>query len=513
MQNEADGATPHDNIHENMASLNAKSSANAAVSAPANEEEGEHDILALALEMQQRCTFLLDELEQFQVYVKDQGSEHDVELKVFKRGLQSEKRIIDKIAKDPSKVKNIHAWCALNSSNLSFFSALWSTAKTCSGVTGMLRRFYWLPGQTTAYINGMVNSAGLEHRKHSTLVDIVCLEGLEWVKVSSIRENRIIMDLAKAGWVGSDSSEAEEEDDNGNEPQGLSKQVEELVKAARSTRVKYRHPTVRLVLTRISSTPKIKEVAQILQQIRDMGVTVQTSETVPEPTPIAEVLHQLAVDRSKSVSDVLNIDCTILLAFVSDLSHGRVEPQDWHHQMINRQRELESKEPFLLNELWPACGSRKLVCTSTAFESLQRIIGILATKTEKRRAALLLGLDDCANLSADQLREEFQSLSEHSIPADWSLPIEVVDVDLAALRSRLPPAFNKLSESLPEINQSVFFYGWESGRTTLSSNRVAAKQIESSIEENRTSDEDRGPDVWLFQSRSLVGKEKKRRGA
>jgi hypothetical protein len=354
----------------------------------------------------------------------------------------------------------------------------------------------------------------LEHRKYSTVVDIVCQDGLEWVKVSSIREKRIIWDLAKAGWVGSDSDDEEEESDDDGEPQGLLKQAEALVKASKATRVKYRHPKVRLVLTRISSTPETKEVTQILQQIRDLGVTVQTSEDTQTPPPVADVLEKLAADRCLSMSDVLNVDCTILLAFASDLSHGQVEPEDWHNRNIAKQRALEDKDPLLPSILWPACGSRKLVCTREAAVRMQEIASVVGTETERRRTALLLNLDESSKLTLtqDQRRAEFQKLSDYTIPTDWNIPIEVVDVDITALKSTLPPAVHKISESLSEINRSVFLHGWASGMTTLSSNRAVSKEVEFTIEENRTSDEDSGPDIWLCSSRSLVGKEKERRG-
>lgn len=143
---------------------------------------------------------------------------------------------------------------------------------------------------------------------------------------------------------------------------------------------------------------------------------------------------------------------------------------------------------------------------------MQEIADTIGTESEKRRTALLLASDSGAGLTKKQTRERFQDLSDYTVPTDWCIPIDIVDVDISILKSTLPPAVNKISESLTEINQAVFLYGWSSGKTTLSSNRAVAKEIESTIEENRTSDEDSGPDIWLCSSRSLVGKEKQRRG-
>jgi len=374
-----------------------------------------------------------------------------------------------------------------------------------------LRRYFYWHGRKP-HTNGTVSTSGLDRKKRSAVVDIVCQDGLEFVKVSTILEKRIIWDLTKAGWVGSDSSEETEQSDDDDEPEGILKQAEGLVKASRDTRVRYRHPTVRLVFTRISRTPRSKEVAQILQKIRNMGITVQTSEDILDSPPVADVLDRLAPGSCASLTDVLNLDCTVLLAFVSDLSHGRVEPQDWHNGMISTQRATEAKNPLLPSKLWPVCESRKLVCTKEAATRMQEIAGIIGTSAEKRRTALLLGLDGTSEMNNDEVLEEFKTLTEYKVPADWRLPVEVVDVDFAALKSTLPPSVEKVFEALSDMNRSVFLYGWASGFTTLSSNRAVAKSIESIIEENRTSNEV-GPDIWPCSLRSLVGKEKERRGA
>jgi hypothetical protein len=72
-------------------------------------------------------------------------------------------------------------------------------------------------------------------------VDIVARNGLEWVKVSTITERRMIFDLAKSGWVEGDTSDDEDDFDS----DGLLKVVGSLVQVAKSVRMKYRNPTVR----------------------------------------------------------------------------------------------------------------------------------------------------------------------------------------------------------------------------------------------------------------------------
>ncbi len=78
-----------------------------------------------------------------------------------------------------------------------------------------------MPNQKVAFINGEVSRQGLRGKNcHNITVDIVCENGLEWVKISSDTEKRVIWDLAKNGLTGSlddDSNSEDEGSDNGNQ--------------------------------------------------------------------------------------------------------------------------------------------------------------------------------------------------------------------------------------------------------------------------------------------------------
>jgi hypothetical protein len=243
-------------------------------------------------------------------------------------------------------------------------------------------------------------------------------------------------------------------------------------------------------------------------------VLVQTSEEIANEVPsIATVLTQLSPGRFDSFSEILNIDCSVLLAFASDLSHGRVEAEHWHNKALSRQIETESEDQLLPSSLWPACGARQLVCTREAAVKMLEIVNTIGTETEKKRTALILGMEEMSQLTRKELLQEFQKLSDYPVPPEWSLPITVVDVDVSKICARLPSVCEPVLKELTPINQSVFLYGWAEGKTTISSNRTVANKIEHTIEQNRVDEEARGPDIWLTPtSRSLVGKEKQRRG-
>jgi hypothetical protein len=52
----------------------------------------------LASCMQQRCRVIIEELEQFHSYLKEQRKETRVEMRSFKSGLQGEMKLLDKVS-------------------------------------------------------------------------------------------------------------------------------------------------------------------------------------------------------------------------------------------------------------------------------------------------------------------------------------------------------------------------------------------------------------------------------
>lgn len=413
---------------------------------------------------------------------------------------------------DPTVPKTAHT---LRSSNFPFYAAVWDAAKGCTGVVALGKRFHW-PSPVNLRDGEKVRSTpGSIHKRSNVLVDIVAQDGLEWVKVSTLTEKRILFDIAKAGWI-VDSSSDEEYDSGADssssvQAEGLLKQAEGLVAASRATRVRYCHPKIRMVLPKI---PRgcVGEVEAILGQIEGMGIQIQRTEDLQPAPPLADVLDKVAVNPFSDFTDPANIDCTILLALVSDLSHCPVETEEWHHRAVKRQIEMERDDQLLPKSLWPACGSRKLLCTREAAQRMHEIVDLIGTDSEKRRRDFILDRDGTAELTCEQRVSGLQELSTHRIPPELKLPIDVVEVDIPDMERRIGPMAIEVSKVLSVINQSVFLYGWSNDMTTISSNRTVAKEIETLVENGRTCDSDKGPDIWLCPTaRSLVGKERTRR--
>jgi hypothetical protein len=253
----------------------------------------------------------------------------------------------------------------LTTSNLPFLEAIWNTAKKTSAILGL--------------------------RKHGSMVDIYAEGGLKWIKVSTVPEKRLLMEMAKQGWDWQGISDSESEDDDNMSEQEdsglvdpwavlkededdvpLVKSAKTLVKASKEKRIKYQHPTVHFVLTRITSGNK--DIDVVLEKMRATGATVQTADQISRPPPIEDIVDNLVVDEFKSFSETLNVDCTILLAIVSDISHGQVMEESWFNKNIRRQIQIEETEKLMPHILWPAMVGHDLVCTQLAAQRMREIV-------------------------------------------------------------------------------------------------------------------------------------------
>lgn len=466
-----------------------------------------------------------------------------------------------RVPKTRSERRLLHA---LRSSNLPFYLAVWTTAKNnCKGVVAFGKRFYCdgikkreetqndkvkdEAQHDGCRANGRKLSNG--DKKKSVFVDIVADNGQEWVKVSTISENRLLFEMAEKGWDrgGDSASEGElprkilHNSSNNNKPEQIDddddgeielvKLSMDMMKAARATRVKYRHPRIRFVFPKLVEG-KIPEIDDVLDEIRGYGVTVECGTCIPDVigghaeqtqdpdrvTPEDLPLSTLLPNPFEQFGEILNVDCTLLLALVSDLSHIRsLVPSPTHHRAIRKQIELESQQPMLPTEIWPALVKRHLVCTQEAAKRMREIVYSIGTDTEKQRTEILMGESPVQSMDKDTLIRRFQELSDYDVPRQWHIPIEVInaqaEINAGWHNDTLPRVARTVAETLSDINRSVFLYGWTKGIVTVTSNRTIVKQIENTIENNRNGDDAaEGPQVWVCDiARSLVGKDKNRK--
>ncbi|KAF1973845.1 hypothetical protein BU23DRAFT_463606 [Bimuria novae-zelandiae CBS 107.79] len=468
----------------------------------------------------ERCNTLHEEVEHYVTAVdasqKQAKIPCPVEYRTLRSDFKNELAFLNKLKSanhPPEKARHYAV-----SSNLLYYEALWAAAKRSSGLLAFRKYFYW-NRQKGSRVNGVGLRKGAKQGKTSALVDIVAADGMEWIRVSTISEKRLLFDLAKLGWQNDSDSDEEMdvapstnwEDEDDDDQVEIVKNARELARAARANPMRGHAPRLRYVLTRIT-TGKLKEVDMVLDKMRAVGVDVQCANEIPDTPSLEEALPNLLVDRSRTLSETLNIDCTILLALISDISHGECEILDWYPGEVRAQILEERKEKLLPTHLYPAIASHPMVTTQEAADQMNLIVDTLATDKEKIRANLLLAQRDRQNVSPDELLKEWLALSDHPAPKGFQLPIRVEPSNIDKRIGGLPAVAKKLEAELGPLNTSIFFYGWSTGLTTLSSNRARAKQIERLINEMGLKDGEAGPHIWLCgESRSLIAKHGRRR--
>lgn len=243
----------------------------------ANTEATITEGTTLAEDLLARCQSLLKELEDFRNFLIKQRLEQEpaVDIHKFQTSVATEHKSLQKLADaDLTAEKTIHT---LRSSNLPFYAAIWDAAKASKALVTFGKRFYW--------DNRPTRDSKKAAEKRCALVDIVAHDGDEWIKVSTITGNRLSLEIAKAKWEAADSSSEDEEQGNGNSTSDedeinrieLVKVADDLLRASQAHRIHYKHPRIRFVLPKISSSPP-PELLPILERIRSTGAVIDLGD-------------------------------------------------------------------------------------------------------------------------------------------------------------------------------------------------------------------------------------------
>jgi len=451
----------------------------------------EVDIVKSLNELVDRCKHLLRELDIFAAYLQEKRAAHRVEIRPFRNSIQQELKALEKRRRKANVFTEVTESLqhVVSSTNIPYFETVWAIAKRTSGLV----------------------SIKLKHR----LVDIEAENGSLWIKVANQTQKRLLFELAKQGWEQYGMSDDESEDEELQKPTidgsdegglGLLKVAKKIAREADEEFVNYKRPRIHFVMPRIQAG-EVLEIDRVLKDVQATGATIQcATDNPPTSPPVGEVLETLLTPEFESFTTTLNIDCTILLALVSDICHSDVEEQPYFSHLTKGQIEKEKKGgSFMIHTLYPAMSNRKLVCTEEAAERMQEIVDAMATPSERRRTELLMG--KISSFGRDETLREYQRLSKHPVPSDWQIPVQIVSKDVS--NADLPLVAERVAPHLSSINRSVFIYGWASGFTTLTSNKTTAKQIERLILQHRKNEAEIGPHVWSSStSRSLLAKEK-----
>ncbi|EME86238.1 uncharacterized protein MYCFIDRAFT_131394 [Pseudocercospora fijiensis CIRAD86] len=469
------------------------------------------------MSLAERSRVLLAELESFRHHLRTVRQEQHVEIAHFRGTVQSELSMLERLANKPESESTSHV---ARSSNVPFLEAVWSTAKKSEKVLALTKRIYFnSPSKSLSQAMHHVNLGPKKRpmakgsKDAAVTVDAITEGGLRWIKVSLVTNNRILFDLAKQGWNSGGSEDEEEEQDSNvtmieeESDVPLVRNARDLCNAAQSYRVRTRKPQVHLILPRVQEGETDK-VDDVLDLCRAAGAVLHCGGNLDTPPVLDDALPRMAPDPMWAFSEKLNIDCTILLALVSDFSHSKVSKESWFHKALRRQVEIEDNENLLPSLLYPATRRHILVCTKEASKRMREIVSTIGTPSEKARTAIMMGDDN--SKSQEDLINEMQQWSAYEVPADWLLPIRDVDRDEDHCLDSLPAVASSVAEHMTDINKSVFLHGWGTGRTTISSNRTVVRQLETDLEKYDDLPETAWPKIWLCPtSRSLVGKEKR----
>lgn len=471
-------------------------------------------ITELLDDLKNRTQTILQELEVFKQHLKTIRQESTVETAHYHGTVRSELAMLERLCQKQPEQNSYHI---AKSSNLPFLEKVWTTVKLSRRLVALQKRIHYPSGSKSSKPASKPISRRRRLRRGSDIdascvVDAVVDGGDTWIKISLINNNRLLFDLAKQGWeVGDSASDSDElntaaPDDEFDLP--IVKSAKELAAAAQYARIRTRHPRVVLMLPRVTEG-ETNEIDRVVEQCRAAGVVVVCGNNNEHVPSISETLTSMAPDPFSTFSEVLNIDCTILLAIVSEFSHAQVSKEPWFHTALKRQVEIEGNENLLPSMLYPAMGNHKLVCTREAATRMHEIVDTIGTASEKARTAIMMSTDK-SKTQAD-LVLEMQQWSEHEVPSDWQLPIHVVEQNEDDCQSTLPEVVLEVTAAMTSINKSIFLHGWATGRTTITSNRTIVKQIENDFDKYDDMPESVWPNIWLCPTaRSLVGKEKRR---
>lgn len=553
-----------------------------------------------------RATTLLSELTLFQSYISTHAPDTDVFLTRFEREVRFEADLLRQrgrgitsvgdddgdggiVAVEEGGNGDVNGLHRIRSSNISSYDAIWDVAKFCVGLGGLKRKVKFPTLSTATEACSESTRRKKKVPKETVTIDVIAEGGTKWIKVWTKSQRWLEIDMAKEGLVGLgeeegsvNADEDEEGDSCGNSGgnrdghagfgsssqrsalQGhgdglhdlkLVKMAREYVAASKTSRINHKHPCVQFVLPKIYRG-KSRDVDIVLEAIERLGVVVSCSGesgtavglTTSETELLACFERMLVRPEPRPCLDghTLNLDCTVLIALVSDISHFRLRsenaptgvdiPSHYHGQSrcdIYDQFQADEHSPLLVSDIYPVISDKQLICTSTAAAHLKKIVRLMGTETEARRAEILLG--DMGSIHA---RSEWNNISNHTTPDKLQLPLTVVTFNLANalsdiqqqsegdaghVDSEVARRLSKLEErQLSDLNKAVFIYGWSRCVTTFTLNRVVSGFIDRTIDEILDDTDEQamadgstghgafvGPKIEVCaRERSLIGSEK-----
>lgn len=365
--------------------------------------------------------------------------------------------------------------------------------------------------------------------KNSVFVDIVD-GGYEWVHIKPHTLKSMARMMAEAGWDWGEHKRGDVVDKEEWEDCALAKTVKMLCGAAKLNRHEYVLPRIRLVLPKLNREDD-EEASVFIEQLERMDPDVQISiedlsseflNADPPGTETAIANLSSEDDPADDLTPTLNLDTTVLIDLMSDITHSKITPQDWQADTTRAMilDENSTEGGLMAKKLYSVLPGRKLVCTEEVAQHIKKVLETVGTNTERERGHLLVPWtsEDLA-ITPEERRRRFCDLSIYPPPENLQIPITVVSTPWskpgavidAISAGTLPPVADALADGYEnrwlDRKLSVFMHGWSTGDVIVTSEKERPKVVRRIIEENRTHTDEKGPKVYeLGMTRNLLSK-------
>lgn len=402
----------------------------------------------------------------------------------------------------------------------------WSILQRCQYFVAINQTFQGLAEEAHNHEIPMGKSKGdkkdhlrILSQKGKVEVDVVD-SGAEWLYIRSLNKKRLGIEMTVAGWEWQHEI-GEEVDRNEWEECPLAQQVKKLVSAARMNRFEYRFPRIRVVLPSLRRGDNV-DIDLFLDQLTKIDpnehpveVIISDSSstflTTPPPS-FNKAISKLVGDKHRlgRLTTMLNLEHSILISLVSDITHARLKPQPWQNsQALDSIKDENShKNGIMAKILHRVLRDRKLVCTKETAERFLEVVNTVGSETERTRANILIQ----PTTPIPDARLYFSEMTIHH-RLDIQVPLTVlhdsIDYTKAVVEERLPEValdvarFSRFNKS----QLSTYMYGWMEGIVTVTSNKAVNSQIINLIEGNRKKVDEMGPRIYAVDcSRTLLAK-------
>lgn len=412
----------------------------------------------------------------------------------------------------------------------------WSVIKHCQDLRCVFRTFVSMTKGTMNEKLANIASGQDRARMQRTLkeqskVEVTIVDGgCSWLCIRTIGEAKLARQMTDAGWSWGDHKQGDQVDVDEWEDIPFVSHVQRLVNASRINRWEYAFPKIILVLTAIDLTTAHPDVKILLDQLHRLDSMVKIeihgsdSDFLKEPPLLGVAIRSLLTDPHAGLTPTLNLDHTILIDLISDITHLVLEPQEWQAPTTRAQIEEENMHEggVMATTLYSLLKGRKLECTQEVARHFHEVLRTVGTSLERTRGRILVP-DPSKPFSPSELittHEAFNARSLRPVPASVQIPITVRPVEYTmgfiaylTVTGALPPAAFKVCEpggvarNFPPAKRSVYVHGWATGNTTLTSNKEISGQMKTWVEAARTNDWEKGPRIWKVDvTRNLLAK-------